>query len=283
LLASRIEAFDAARTRVPLNLTTLSEAVRELRDSLSAALQASFPGPLKEGDAATPAGLAEGRFRQALNDVLAKRASGRERLLGTEELMPAEAPGMGGVVEAAAVEPTVPAILAITIEAPQRPTVGEPVFLRVIPMTRGGSPIPALTVRWEVTGEPAVQGLPGDLTYRFTPRRAGPVLIHAAAVAPEMGDAVAEITLHIRSEEGYAALPGLHEQLRRAEFLQTIVSGVLIAATGFVIFKGTFIGTVEDFLAAILWGFTVDIDVAKVREIATPLLGRTVQFPPQKP
>ena len=48
----------------------------------------------------------------------------------------------------------------------------------------------------------------------------------------------------------------------------------MIAVIGYGIFRSTFIGTFEDFLTAFLWGFTVDVGIAKVRELATPLLAR---------
>jgi hypothetical protein len=49
------------------------------------------------------------------------------------------------------------------------------------------------------------------------------------------------------------------------------------------IFQGTWYGTFMDFLAAVLWGFSVDVSVAKVREIASPVLGRVVPLPATRP
>jgi hypothetical protein len=88
--------------------------------------------------------------------------------------------------------------------------------------------------------------------------------------------------IQVRAPHGFAAAGQLADQLAKDERTQSIVSGFFIAAAGYAIFTGTWLGTFMDFLAAMLWGFSVDISAAKVREIAAPLLSRTVPFPPAK-
>lgn len=77
-----------------------------------------------------------------------------------------------------------------------------------------------------------------------------------------------------RSLVGYAAIPELEQRLLRFEIIQSLVLGFLIAFTGYIIFKDSFLGKSENFLLALLWGFGSDISLAKVREISSPVLTR---------
>ena len=70
----------------------------------------------------------------------------------------------------------------------------------------------------------------------------------------------------------------MQKQLGWTEFFQTCIFGAVITVAGFIMFQGTFVGTVNDFFAAGIWGFTVDIGVAKVRQLAEPIMTRTVAY-----
>lgn len=67
--------------------------------------------------------------------------------------------------------------------------------------------------------------------------------------------------------------------IQRKERFVTLVSGVFIAGAGYLIFQKAFLGTFEDFFAAALWGFTADLGIARVREIAAPLAGLKPNLP----
>ena len=89
----------------------------------------------------------------------------------------------------------------------------------------------------------------------------------------------AEIDLFVRPPQGYTAIAALEAQRAGGELVQTVVSGFFIALIGFAIFRQSFVGSFDDFLAAALWGFTVDLGVAKVREYAAPVLSRKLPNP----
>ncbi len=57
----------------------------------------------------------------------------------------------------------------------------------------------------------------------------------------------------------------------------TLVSGIMIAVIGFMLYRNVFNGDLGDFAAAFFWGFSTDIGVAKVRELSTSLTSRFSQ------
>jgi hypothetical protein len=70
-------------------------------------------------------------------------------------------------------------------------------------------------------------------------------------------------------------LPSIADQLatiRRADYLQTGVAGVIVAVIGYTIFAPTFVGGLLQLVAPFLWGFGADLGLAKVREYSQPLL-----------
>jgi hypothetical protein len=62
-------------------------------------------------------------------------------------------------------------------------------------------------------------------------------------------------------------------ELARAEGAQTLIAAVLITALGYVLFADEFIGTLNEMATVFLWGFTLDISVSKLLEVAAPLSG----------
>src|SRR6202043_3889358 len=110
---------------------------------------------------------------------------------------------------------------------------------------------------------------------QFAPSNAGVLAISVRAVDTVTGEERRTSTnIRVRAQHGSDSVTVLASQLEKDEGIQTAVSGVFIAAVGYAIFQGNWYGTFLDFLAAALWGFSVDFSVARVREIATPLLGR---------
>jgi hypothetical protein len=164
----------------------------------------------------------------------------------------------------------------MTIVAAGNPTVGQPVALAVgIDTMR-----PETSVQWFVEGRLVAEGAAGSKSWTFTPQRPGQVIVQARIVDPgSIEQAEGSLLLDVRPAEGYAALPALQKQIWWNEMKTTIVSGVFIAAGGYLIFRTSFLGTFEDFFAAFLWGFSVDIGVARVKEMANPLLTRTLPAP----
>lgn len=59
--------------------------------------------------------------------------------------------------------------------------------------------------------------------------------------------------------------------LARAEFAQALIAAILITGLGYVLFAEKFIGTLTDLATVFMWGFTLDISISKLLEVAAPL------------
>ena len=255
-----------------------------VRASVAAALSAAVPVPAVGRDDAVREGLREGDFARALEAVIALRATPFERALGTRGTeAAAEQPSLlrpGRVLQARVTEGGAPAWALRIGATPSLARVGEPINLHADIVVPHGDPVPVVSITWEVGGQPTAAGAPGYLDHQVTPRRSGPLVVRATATDPATGTrAAAETTLQVHPAEGFAAVRALSNALTWTEALQTTISGILIASAGYAIFERAFIGTYGDILAALLWGFSVDVGVARVREMAAPLLARTVPVP----
>jgi hypothetical protein len=268
-------------------LPRLAGAVHALRNSLAAALSAAVPAPTGGAMAAEPEALGRGDFGGALEAVIALRDRPTERVLGgMTPVASGSRPGLlrpGPEAPVRTEELGAPAWALQIVASPALPRAGEPISLHAEVVVPDGFDAPQVSIAWEVGGRPSASGLPADAAYPITPRRSGPLAVRATAVDAASGSrAAAEIVLQVRPTEGFAAVRELSQQVRRYEVVQTGVSGILIAAAGFVIFEGAFLGTYGDYLAALLWGFSVDIGLARVRELAAPHVGRTLPAPAER-
>ncbi len=66
----------------------------------------------------------------------------------------------------------------------------------------------------------------------------------------------------------------IKEQLSLVNGRRDAIYAVLIVIGGVIIFRGSFVGTLEDFAAAFLWGFSVDLTSSTLSSYASPLIGR---------
>jgi hypothetical protein len=143
----------------------------------------------------------------------------------------------------------------------------------------GKNPPGTVSFEWRIGDEAPRSGA----EVQFAPSNAGVLAISVRAVDTVTGEERRTSTnIRVRAQHGSDSVTVLASQLEKDEGIQTAVSGVFIAAVGYAIFQGNWYGTFLDFLAATLWGFSIDFSVAKVREIATPLLGRAVPFTDSK-
>jgi hypothetical protein len=278
---SALSKLSVAPADSPLDLTVIGERVRELRTGLTSALGRAFSLAAPD-DPSTPSGLAEGRFGQALVDVLRHRPSvERDHLSAVSfDLAGSFQPVDDDLAALLGKTPVAAPSWTAALKTPERATAGEPLTAEVVLTAAADRPLPSVTVRWLIDGSLAATGQPGSLTWTFTPSSPGTVVLRAEISAPATGEAaVRENVLQVGAAEGFAAIPLLLKKQQAGEAVQTVVFGILIASIGFAILQGTFVGTFENFLAAVLWGFTVDIGLAKIREIAGPLLSRAPTFP----
>lgn len=231
-------------------------------------------------------GLEQGKFIEAFDNLKAKRL-GKE---GPAEA--AAAPGLAPIQRSASpklsreVPRSVPEVIwLISIKEPKEAVAGELVTLELSVVTPSGQPTPNLMVRWSVVGEPllGLHGEAGNLAWKFTPHRPGTMIVQAEAVSLETGKRqTAQVSLEVMPPRGLPVVAKLKKQLRKVEMIETAISGLIISTIGYAIFRVTFVGTFDDFLAAGLWGFTVDIGIAKVREYAAPLLTLKPKLPAGK-
>ncbi len=283
-LGDALVVFQGIQRGNASELPRLAEAMDTLWAAVAGALSAAVPEPDDGIDTAIRDSLREGEFERAREAVIALRYPDGERLLGASEDEATE--GRRGVL------PSEPELVAWTVEAhaaawslrigatPSVARAGEPINLHAEIVVPQGDPAPVVQITWEVGGQPTAAGAPGNLDHQFTPRRSGSVVVRATAIDPDTGTrAAAETTFQVHPAEGFAAVRDLSRSLFWTEVPQTLIAGTLIAAAGYAIFEGTFIGTFGDILAAVLWGFSVDVGVARVREIAAPLVARTVPLP----
>lgn len=292
-LKPRLEALAGAKTRLEAardrasadDLEEVAESLHGLREAVETILRAAYRLTWKQGDPTEPAGLAEGRYFGVLRDVLSRRRAleeTEERPLGGPPPPGEEASyARAAALPAEAVDSGLRPVWTVVLEPPERPVAGRAAALSLRLEAPAGQSPPLVTVRWSVGGVVAHQGMPGDLGWSFTPRQPGPVLVRAEATAASGETQAAEVRLLVLPADGYDAIPALTAQLARDERTQSIVSGTLIALVGFAMFSGTFVGTFQDFLAAALWGYTIDFGVARVREMAAPLLARQPFSAPQ--
>jgi hypothetical protein len=63
-------------------------------------------------------------------------------------------------------------------------------------------------------------------------------------------------------------------ELAKLGLLQAVLVGILTTGLGYVLFAEDFAGTLKEFATVFMWGFTFDISVSKLIEIATPLTSK---------
>jgi hypothetical protein len=161
----------------------------------------------------------------------------------------------------------------VQLQVPISPLVGEAVTANATAI--GKNPPATLNFEWRIGDQAPRSGA----QVQFVPAQSGVLAISVRAVDSVTGEERrASANIRVRSQHGSESVTVLAGQLERDEQIQTAISGVFIAAAGYAIFQANWYGTFLDFLATALWGFSVDFSVAKVREIATPLLSRAVPF-----
>lgn len=249
-------------------------------DGLSAAiadgLEAAWTGKL--GQASPLAGLAEGKFSDGLRNIEKALAANAEHALGGES--PSATPSV--ITEWLAMDLRTARsaeshpIFKVLLKAGPA-TVGDPVTVEANLIVPTAGAAPNVTLHWAINGVPLAVAPSGDLEQKFTFNKPGLVAIRVVVEAAD-GTRVAEnILIEVRSVRGAAAIAENSRSLAWAEAIQTMVAGAILLAAGWQIFSPNFVGTGSELFAAFLWGFTLDIGVAKVLEIAGPV--RQLQLP----
>jgi|APLak6261659701_1056019.scaffolds.fasta_scaffold00056_1 hypothetical protein len=170
---------------------------------------------------------------------------------------------------------------SIRLEAPTEADVFELVTVRARLAAAPGMDEPAVSLEWDVEkGVVATEG--ADMFEReFSFQRQGPSYIKVIATDSAGATRWKELRINIRRPQGEAAVHGLLERLAQVTRVQNLLSALIIGFVGWIMFSPSFIGTLPEFISAFLWGFTVDVGAAKVRELtdSAKALKPTLPFP----
>lgn len=273
LLECRARILDAQKLQEadqPATVTGIS--------SLHALLTEAIVKAAALTNVAKPEGLDEGDFSKAIGklfDSLPKETKEKPFGVGPQKPATNAATAVANVTSllASAVPPSRDSWWDIQLDVPLSPAAGDKVTAKVTVV--GGGTIGNFV--WQI-GDEATPS-PGGAERIFTPAHPGVLAISVRAVDFVTGEVRnASINIRVRAKHGSQSIALLIARLAKHDRLQTIVSGVFITLAGYAIFRGSWYGTFTDFMAAGLWGFSVDFSVTKVREMATPLLTRTIPF-----
>jgi len=252
-------------------IAAVAQAIADLHECLRNTIEKAVS--LK--NVAKPTGLEGGDFAKAtakfLDSLPKEKPFGPG---GTEEVGTRFAVASFSSLIASMVPQSGTAWWEVQVKVPISPLAGEEVTANAVSVgTREGD---ALSFEWQIgTEAPHL----GASSHRFVPRQAGVLTVSVRAIDSGSGESrTAAVNIQVRPRHGSESVAVISESLNRDEGLQTFVSGVFIAMAGYAIFQANWYGTFLDFLAAALWGFSIDFSVAKVREMAGPLLGRAVPF-----
>lgn len=217
-----------------------------------------------------PDGLDTGELIQAVNDVRARE--GLDSLgAAPEESTPRGAP------EAEAPAPR----FDFSIVARGEVRVGSPVTFFVQPATptgvrRVGARLPDdAVITWHINGtlQPPVGQHGVGCTY--TPEASERELVVSAAVASAAAGAPSETermrSFVVRRRQEHEDAETLEAEAQTIEFGQTMLWGSLIAFFGYAIFHDSFVGSLENVVAAFAWGFATDVTVNSALALAQPL------------
>jgi hypothetical protein len=273
-------ALDEVQKLTNVTIAQLPEVAQRL-EKLRAALVDAFRTAAKLAHVVEPDGLDAGDFAKAMV-VLSKSLQPKEKALGPGQTVPPkpspiQVTSTDSFVSAAAAQPAAPAWWDLKLDAPVNPVAGEPAVATVTVIgTRPG----AIDVDWTIGNSVQHSGVGNQ---SFIPTVPGALAISVRGVARATGESrMTSAVIQVRPQHGFSVVTQLGDQLAKDELTQSIVSGFFIAVAGYAIFQGAWSGTFLDFLGAALWGFSVDIGAAKVREIASPLLSRPLPLPAPK-
>jgi hypothetical protein len=241
---------------------------------LGTALRDAVETAAKLSNVADPDGLDTGDFEKAVtglsNSLRPVQQSLSQGLTAPSATPSIEVTNTSSFVAAAsAAQARASTFWDLQLEAPVNPAAGEQAVANVTVI--GTSP-GAIDMEWTI-GNSIQPGSAGP--FSFVPPQPGALAISVRGVARATGEShTASAIIQVRPQHGFPAVNQILDQQSKDELRQTIASGFFILAAGYAIFQGAWTGTFLNFLAAALWGFSVDIGAAKVRELASPLLGK---------
>lgn len=256
-----VQGLDAAGMADP---KPMRDALIALRERIVDALTKAQQTPVPE--------LTAGKFQEAMRAILKQYQT-----VAQAKEVAAPEPPLAPLVDSTAVTvgaATTPIGVSIVLDGV--PIVNEPLRLRAV-LTGDPAVLRRTRLQWFADKAALVLSEPGETWAEYRPHSTDPVELK---VVVKTGGAEREATLLItpHAREWHDA-----EALQRAASqyagLQTGVAALITFGGGLVIFFDAWLGTPQQFFAVLLWGFSVDFSVARVLELAKPLLEQKVPLP----
>ena len=174
-----------------------------------------------------------------------------------------------------ATDPATEAPAPLSVFGPNTAFAGERITVRAVLPSIDASEV---VIEWSVSGV-SVTGISGskDKVLSFVPQEVGVANVRCVVLSDALpGKVTAQIGIRIESSAQEEAVLNLRRRIDEREILMSLITGVLIAGIGVMIFENEFVGTFRNYMYAAIWGFTTDIGAARLRTLAKPLLGRTL-------
>lgn len=260
-------------------LETLMRKEEELRDELAAAL--GFASKSVQQPKDKPDGLDAHRYREAMNDVRVREGLGALGKPGApvtpsgavplppdaDDVMGAKRFGHFQIISRSEIRVGTPTVFAVD---PVQPL--------------GGPTVDDMKVAWWINGKAIESSGNSGMNCRYTANASERELEVRVRITVQGANVQVdqEVTQRflVMQRVGRDLADALEEEADRIGVGQTVIAGVLITLAGYSIFQGTFVGSLADVIAALFWGFAVDVTVAKAQEYGAPLLARQPKFPP---
>jgi len=269
--AGALAALRDAATKLEAGAGDIAVAgeVESLRKLLGDTLSSAYTAVTQKTDVAS---LGEGQFLAVLKEM--KKVVTEQKL----KVVPGQhvpEPSVEFTADKADMPPPPAPEHPLRIAVSGDAVAGEVLQFRVAPVDDASMP-KIRSITWTIDGTTATGT---DATLVYTTTAAKSLSVRADVRFDDGSRAAATLTLEVLSPPIVPSVQELTRTRRSAENVQTTVAGLLIVLTGILIFKTSFVGTLDDFVAALLWGFGTDLGLARVREVSKPLLERTVKFP----
>lgn len=169
---------------------------------------------------------------------------------------------------------------SIRLEGPSNASVSESVTITAELIVPAGVEQPTLEWEWSLEQDIEILSGKNPLTRKLRFLKVGHSYVEVTAKAQDGTDYRAGLKINITKETQSAwSLENIRNTLKWVAKAQWVISASLIGGIGWFMFSPGFIGTLPEFFTAFVWGFTVDVGAAKVRELTQSAESLKPQFP----
>lgn len=165
---------------------------------------------------------------------------------------------------------------SIRLDGPSNASVSDSVTITAKLIVPDGVEQPTLEWEWSLEQDIQILNEATPLARRLRFLKDGSSYVEVTAKAQDGTDYRAGLRINI-TEAWY--LENIRNTLKLVAKAQWVISASLIGGIGWFMFSPGFIGTLPEFFTAFVWGFTVDVGAAKVRELTQSAESLKPQFP----